>query len=205
MAQAFSQYLFERLPAIYREGGEAGFTFRLVSLFAEVLESLEGDIYALYEYLDPDAAPAEFLPWLASWVALELDETWPEEKRRTLIKSAVELYKRRGTVQGIKEFVEIYTGIAPEIIEAYSLGWRVGVQTTVGSDTVVHSAQADPHCFIIDVMSYGELTTEQKAKVRGIVEIQKPAHTKVIRWDWVATYWQVGVTSTVGVDMRVGG
>ena len=44
MPQAFAQYLFERLPAIYREGGESGFTFRMVSLFAEVIEAIDGPI-----------------------------------------------------------------------------------------------------------------------------------------------------------------
>ena len=205
MPQAFAKYLFERLPAIYRGDGEDGFVFRLLALFAEVLSAQEDDIYALYRIINPETSPTEFLPWLASWVALELDETWALEKRRSLIGSAVDLYKRRGTIPGIKEFVEIYTGIAPEIIEAYEIGWRVGVQSTVGTDTVVHSPQEDPHCFIVDVRSYGELTPEQKSKVMTIVEIQKPAHTKVIRWVWVSTFWRIGVNSTVGVDMRVGG
>lgn len=57
----------------------------------------------------------------------------------------------------------------------------------------------------MDVRSYGELTPEQKSKVMTIVEIQKPAHTKVIRWYWVSTFWRIGVSSTVGIDMRVGG
>src|SRR5512136_1266153 len=188
MPQAFEKYMFERLPAIFRENGEEGFTFRLLGLFAEVLAALEDGIYGVHRNLNPDTAPAEFLPWLASWVALDLDETWPEEKRRLLIKQVVKLYKWRGTVQGIKDFVEIYTGISPEIIEAYTLGWRVGVSSTVGTDTLVHSPQEDPHCFIVDVRSAGELTAEQKSKVKAIVEIQKPAHTKVIRWDWVAHY-----------------
>jgi phage tail-like protein len=205
MPQAFEKYLFERLPAVFRAEGEEGFTFRFLGLFAEVLQALEDGIYGVHRNLNPGTAPEEFLPWLASWVALDLDETWPEEKRRTLIKRVVDLYKWRGTIQGIKTFVEIYTGIAPEIIEAYTLGWCIGVSSTVGTDTLVHSPQEDAHCFIVDVRSAGELTAEQKSKVKAIVEIQKPAHTKVIRWDWVAHYWRVGDTATVGVDMVVGG
>jgi hypothetical protein len=57
----------------------------------------------------------------------------------------------------------------------------VGVSSTVGTDTLVHSPQEDAHCFIVEVLSAGELTAEQKSKVKAIVEIQKPAHRKVIR------------------------
>ncbi|MHC5058675.1 MAG: hypothetical protein ACYTKD_28790, partial [Planctomycetota bacterium] len=38
-----------------------------------------------------------------------------------------------------------------------------------------------------------------------IVEREKPAHTRVIHYGWVAKFWQVGVRSTVGVDTKAGG
>ncbi|MHC5059061.1 MAG: hypothetical protein ACYTKD_30770, partial [Planctomycetota bacterium] len=36
-----------------------------------------------------------------------------------------------------------------------------------------------------------------------IVEREKPAHTKVIHYGWVAKFWQVGERSTVGIDAKV--
>jgi len=147
----------------------------------------------------------EFLPWLASWVALVLDETWSVEKRRRLIGEAVELYRWRGTIRGIKTFVEIYTGIVPEIIEPFKAGWRVGVRSTVGVDTRIYVVGDDPHCFSVIVRSFEELTPEEKQRIMHVVEIEKPAHTKVIHFGWSARYWQVGVRATVGLTTKVGG
>ena len=51
-----------------------------------------------------------FLPWLASWLALVLDDKWPTEKKRELVKKAHRLFNKRGTPEGLKEILEIYIG-----------------------------------------------------------------------------------------------
>jgi hypothetical protein len=77
---------------------------------------------------------AEFLPWLATWVALFLDEEWDEAKRRRLISEAVELYRWRGTVLGLKRYLEIYVGLIPEIREwSWPGGMQFGVASQIGS------------------------------------------------------------------------
>ena len=205
MPKPYADHLFDSLPGIYRKEGKAGFLFRLLSLFAGVLASVEDEVDGIHNRLSPERAPEGFLPWLASWVALVLDETWPVEKRRQLISQAVELYRWRGTIRGIKTFVEIYTGLVPDIVEHFQRGWQVGVRSTVGVDTKVYELAEDAHCFSVLVNSFDELSPDEKQKVMAIVETEKPAHTKVIHYGWVARFWQVGVRSTVGLDMRVGG
>ncbi len=111
-----TDHLFASLPALYRTGGRVGFVYRLVRIFGEIFAAVENKVDGIHNCLSPLRAPAEFLPWLASWVALTLDETWPVEKRREHISKAVELYRWRGTVRGIKTFVEIYTGMVPDIV-----------------------------------------------------------------------------------------
>lgn len=63
-------------------------------------------------YVDPWLTPPDFLNWLAGWFGLELDATWPEERRRSLIANALELGRWRGTVIGLALLVELYTGSA---------------------------------------------------------------------------------------------
>jgi len=179
-----TDYLFANLPAIYRAGGTQGFVYRLVSLFGEILAAVEEAVDGIHNHLSPLRAPAEFLPWLASWVALVLDETWPIDKRREHISKAVELYRWRGTIRGIKTFVEIYTGMVPDIIEDFRSGWQIGVRSTIGVDTKIYELREDVHSFSVVVHSQVELTPEQKQKVMGIVELQKPAHTKVTHYGW---------------------
>jgi P2-related tail formation protein len=102
--------------------------------------------------------------------ALVLDETWPVEKRRRLIREALELYRWRGTIRGLRSFVEIYTGLTPEIVESFNACWQVGVRSTVGEDTKVYEPDEEPHCFSVLVNSFDELTPHEKQKVVEIIE-----------------------------------
>ncbi|MHC5059133.1 MAG: phage tail protein I [Planctomycetota bacterium] len=205
MSKPYADHLFDGLPAEYRGRDRAGFLQRLLRLFGDALAELEDKIDGIHDHLSPERVPPEFLPWLSSWVALTLDETWPVEKRRRLIREALELYRWRGTIRGIRRFVEIYTGLVPDIVEPFKTFWRVGVRSTVGEDTRVSAPGLDPHCFSVIVNSFEELTAREKQKVIDIVQREKPAHTKVIHYGWVAKFWQAGVRSTVGIDAKVGG
>lgn len=108
-----SSYL-NYLPGIYRESHFLG---RFLLIFESILGPIERTVDNLPYYFDPELTPSECVAWLGSWLGLVLDERWPEERRRGLIGSAVELYQWRGTRRGLSEFVRLYTGIAPEIIE----------------------------------------------------------------------------------------
>lgn len=205
MKRTFSEYLFDSLPEIYQTDGQSGFLYRFLSLFGEVLQELEYKVDDLHNQLNPALARGDLLPWLASWVALSLDETWPESRRRELIRNAVNLYKWRGTIKGIKTFVEIYTGVRPEILEPFRTGWRIGVWSVFEEDTKIYEIPENPHSFSVIVNSFQDLTPEQKQKIMAVIELQKPAHTKVIHYVWFASYWHLGVRSTVGIDMVTGG
>lgn len=206
MPETMQDTLFRSLPAIYRREGKGSFTYRLLGLFADVLEGLEDRVYGLHRQLDAQRADAPFLPWLASWVALVLDETWEESKRRELIRRIVQLYTIRGTVEGIRRFVEIYTGIKPEIVEEFSTGWQIGVRSTVEVDTRVYGTwEENAHRFSVLVKTFEEFDAARREKVRQRVLIEKPAHTQLVHVGWFASYWRVGVRSTAGVDTKVGG
>src|SRR5262245_18778636 len=50
----------------------------------------------------------EFLPWLASWVALDLEPTWTEYQKRKLITEIVSIYRLRGLEAGLHAYLDIY-------------------------------------------------------------------------------------------------
>lgn len=206
MPPTMQDRLFQGLPAIYRQEGRAGFTYRLLGLFGEVLQEQEDHAYGLHRQLGALTADPEFLPWLATWVAFVLDETWDETTRRDLIRRIVQLYTVRGTVEGLREFVEIYTGIKPDIVEWFKAGWQIGVRSTVGVDTRIYGAWDDTaHRFSVIVKTFVEFTPEQKAKITERILIEKPAHTELVSVSFYASFWQIGVLSTLGVDTKVGG
>jgi phage tail-like protein len=87
------------------------FLKRFLALFESLFAETEEDINALARLFDPAAAPAQFLPWLAGWLALELDEDWDEVRRRQMIATAFERYSRRGTAEGLRESLRLFAGV----------------------------------------------------------------------------------------------
>jgi phage tail-like protein len=106
------------LPPVYREGPvSAAFLERFLSIFETSFGTLEQEIDQLFRYFDPNLAPKDFLPWLASWINLSLDDDVPEQRVRQFIRRAASLYSRKGTARALVEFLEIYTGKSVFITE----------------------------------------------------------------------------------------
>jgi phage tail-like protein len=156
MPEGQSSYL-KYLPPFYSAND---FLSRFLLIFEYLLTPLDRQIENLHYYLDPRLAPPDFLPWLASWLGLVLDERWPEGQRRELIRSAVELYEWRGTRRGLSEFVRLYTGYTPEIVEP----------------SVGKKPQADQaHRFVVRVKT-AEPDHVNRELLMSIIDLEKPAH-----------------------------
>jgi len=164
-----SSYL-EHLPALYRDDEIMG---QFLLIFESILNPIENTIDNLAWYFDPQIIPEPLLPWLASWVDLTLDPTWPLERRRQLVKSAAELYRWRGTKRGLTEYLRIYTGSTPQISE-YVPGMSLDPESRLGVNTRLGSSGGGNH-FTVTL----ELDGNQGVNVntiRAIIETQKPAH-----------------------------
>ncbi len=173
------------LPAIYREVAtadpEAPFLYEDPPFFARYLRGFEDSLSPVQQMLDRAhqlfgamSTPADFLPWLATWVSLTLDENWPELKRRRLIQEAVHLYQWRGTRYGLSRYLEIYTGIVPEINDQPFAGMRLGPATYLGRETQLGDVPA--HTFVVTIAEAPGMRVNERT-VRDIIEAEKPAHT----------------------------
>jgi phage tail-like protein len=180
---AKGRYL-DQLPAIYRDDELMG---RFLMLFESFWAPIEQQIEHLALYLDPRLTPAEFLPWLASWIDLVLDEAWPEDRRRQLLRSATDLYRKRGTCQGLREYLEIYTEGKATIVEHRAHNLRLGPDARLGSGVALGTRNM-PHTFSVSLRlppiasrGAGEERDRQEAarqrKILAIIEAEKPAHT----------------------------
>jgi phage tail-like protein len=132
-----SRYL-QYLPAIFHQPpdeakGEIDLGQFLLP-FDNVLADFESVLAVIDHYIAAGLTPDEFMPWLASWVALELDEHWEELKQRRLIDEAAELHKQRGKVAGLKRYLQIYDVRAtPDIWEGrWPGGMQIGVASQIG-------------------------------------------------------------------------
>ncbi|MCX4392537.1 phage tail protein I [Streptomyces sp. NBC_00053] len=108
------------LPALYADDDLAQrFTAGLDTVLAPVLSTLDN----LPAYFDPSLTPADFLPWLSSWVAAEVDPAWPEELRRAVVARAVELHRWRGTRRGLVDHLRLCFGVHADIQDGGGAAW----------------------------------------------------------------------------------
>jgi phage tail-like protein len=192
-AKAVSSYL-QNLPAIFSEDPFLG---RFLLAFEQVLTGLKGGkpvpplgleeiIGAIDTLFDPKETREEFLPWLASWVALGLRADWTEAQKRDFLANIVLLYRRRGTKENLAKLLRIYTGLSPVITEA--------PETDV------------PHFFHVSVTipKPDPATLRRQHQIAtALIELQKPAHTDY-ELDIIFDTMQIGVRSTIGVDTLLG-
>jgi phage tail-like protein len=217
----------KRLPQTFsRDARAASFLLRYLAMFEGFLGETEARGVDRDLLLDPRSAPDECLPWLASFVGLVLDERWAQapapdgrssiDARRAIIQEAVLLFRYRGTLPGLKRFIELYAGVPVIVMEHFRMrgigaavlgddgsafassvvgvGFRIG--GAVGSDValpidgrVEDAFRTHAHRFTVIVPA--ALTDEQLDVVKHIIRVHRPAHT-------------VFDVCTAGVGMRVG-
>ena len=158
----------EYLPAPY-QGDE--FVGRFLLIFESILAPIERTIDQVAYYFDPHLTPPAMLPWLASWLGLELDENWPPAKQRALVAAAARLYRARGTRAGLREHLQIYTGRRPLIVENCD-GLRLGQDATLGVNTRV--ATPRDHTIAVTVVVDRPDDVDEHV-IRRIIETEKPA------------------------------
>jgi phage tail-like protein len=163
-----SRYL-DYLPAVFRQDEFMG---RFLRIFESVLGPLEGVVDELPYYTDPTVCPEELLPYLAHWVATEMGETWPAERRRRILAVAAELHRWRGTRRGLKAYLEAATGGTPLVAENTD-GSRLGPDNRLGLS--VRLGRAIPnHVTVTLAVPEGE--EPDPSEVAALIEEQKPAH-----------------------------
>ena len=135
------------LPAIYQQDpGSRDFLTRLLALFESLLADTGQTIDNLPRLMDPWAAPdkpqAPWLTWLAGWLALDLDDTWDDARRRLVVAEAFALYGQRGTAAGLRRLVSLAAGAPAYVHEGALLAgaWRLQSASILGVDTQLSPA-----------------------------------------------------------------
>jgi phage tail-like protein len=108
-------YLHQYLPPVYRDDAtSASFLDRFLSNVEGFYTVLEGRIADVQELFDSRLVPAEYLDWLASWVSLVLDPSWSERTRRLVISHAPQMFRERGTPNGIVRAIRLMVDSCPD-------------------------------------------------------------------------------------------
>lgn len=178
------------LPAVYQEDARSrDFLERFLSLFETFFGGLERQIDHIARYFDPAAATTsgEYMRWLSSWLAIAADKSWTEETLRALVLRAPELYRKRGTREGLEEMIEIFTGDRPLIIEHFQrrCAQDEGAARDPRDEAAMRETESlmtrlygdDPYCFCVLLKPFQVETEEQRKTIRRLLDAEKPAHT----------------------------
>lgn len=108
------------LPAAFgSDPVSSDFTDRLLAIFDSGFRSVESKIDDQAYLFDARSAPSspgragvpDMLTWLASWIGIAFDSTWPVPRRRRFLRAAAHLYRCRGTFAGLRGMLLLYLGL----------------------------------------------------------------------------------------------
>jgi len=156
--------LIENLRGLFQDDELAG---ALTAAFDEVLAPAIGTVDNFSAYLDPALTPEDFLDWLAGWVGLLPDENWPLERRRAIVALAAQLYRNRGTVNGLAMHVKLFAAGEVEIVDNGAAAWSTTPDAAI-------PGKADFSLVVrIKPQKKGGV---DKNRLDALVEAAKPAH-----------------------------
>jgi phage tail-like protein len=180
----------EYLPSLYEQDDFMG---RFLMLFESFWRPIEQQIDEIHNYFDADMTPARFLPWLASWFDLLLDDNWNESQQRELLNIVIWLYRRRGTRVALQRYLEIFTQEPVEILEKRAKNMSLGPSSRLGVGVALGTSN-QPHTFTVKlklrpIPPPAELDEEEGARevarlekqrlalIHRMIMAEKPAHT----------------------------
>jgi phage tail-like protein len=175
-----------QLPALYRRSDAAGndLVRALCWVFQHLHDSVAARIDDGWRAYDPRTAPSALLDWLARWTAFAMETEWGEPQRRALLARAVELYRVRGTRRGLALYLELFTGVAPTIVEgvwplrALRVVGEDGDAGRIGVDAAVLPSVDRARCFVVAMpIARDAIPPELVARIHRIIAAEKPAHT----------------------------
>ncbi len=117
------------LPSVYQKDEDSlSFLERYLGVFQSTYDELDYEIANNQYKLEPLTTSKEFLYFLAELVDIEHAYSWKESTLREVIAKSSELYKKRGTKQGLIDIIKIATKEEPIIVEGWQLEGRPDLQ-----------------------------------------------------------------------------
>ena len=215
------QSYLDYLPEIYQKQGKDGTLEAFLAVFGTLFTDLEREIETATELFDPQAVPAEALPWLADWLDVETPAEWPTPAIRKRLAAAPDHQPTRGSHDGLRNMLALYLSHIEPTEPLDSARLVPSERTPVGMDV---DLQAVDHGLWIleapDLAEIGPAAVEaysrpfsrgervvvyagpfeqpaHKQAVKDIIDRETPAHVSH-RLVELETAWRLGVDSFLG-------
>lgn len=215
MANQDKNVLLDWLPEVYRDTAVEnllGIISGMLAEFHEHIDKLPDSVSPGSVFFDlpveadrqvESEQKKQYLDWFSGWMNLVLSEDWSYEDKRDILKKILPLYKKRGTLEGLAEYLRIYAGGSITIMDDHPPvqiddidSAIVGVNMIIGgfppdipamvmgsvsqldSDSIIDGFP--PYFFIVRaaVSESGPAALREKRKaITRILDMEKPAHT----------------------------
>ncbi len=171
--------LWQMLPKHNRRDDTTGDLWRFVACLQEVTDLLLADVDRWPDIFDLERAPEPFLDLILQ----DFGNPFPFEidalGKRRLAAVLVEMYRQKGTTQGIKNTVRFFLGIDITAITAFNADTLVLGESQLGVDWVLGPSHRFA-LYAFNVVVSRLLTPTARKRLRALVEYLKPAHTHFV-------------------------
>ncbi len=158
------QWLVNQLPVGMLQ---SDFFVRFVSMFQELGGSLLDGADQIVNIPDATVTPVPMIGQLASWIGVEtVDASLPEQLQRLILRSSSKALAHRGTIRGLKGYLEMLSGGPAEIEDGGGV-WSEG------------GAPGDVAWVRMKVEGTGHLSEDEFV---ALVRDEIPAHVRAELW-----------------------
>lgn len=165
------------LPGVYQsDPGSRDFLERYLSLYGTFFDEMEETIDHMSRFFDVDSSSGDLLKWLATWLGIAVDERWSEDQIRRLMKKSPELFKKRGTRQGLAEMIEVFTGEKPFIVEYFQ--YKYLLEKAQVKEYMEQLYGLDPYRFCVLIKPDVVKSEEERKILQKIIDEEKPAYSE---------------------------
>ncbi len=158
------QWLVNQLPVGMLQ---SDFFVRFVSIFQELGTALMEDADLVQHVPDVAVTPVPMISHLASWIGVDtIDRSLPERQQRVILASSARALAHRGTLQGLKGYLEMLSGTEAEVVDGGGV-WAEG------------GAPEDYAWVRMTVAGTGHLSEDEFV---AMVRDEIPAHVRAELW-----------------------
>lgn len=158
------QWLVNQLPVGMLQ---SDFFVRFVSLFQELAGPLMEGADQVDQIADATVTPLPMVGHLGSWIGVDtIDASLPEELQRLILRSSSRALSHRGTIRGLRGYLEMLSGAEAEVTDGGGV-WIEG------------GAPADYAWVRMKVQGTGHLSEDEFV---ALVRDEVPAHVRAELW-----------------------
>ncbi|HTO85120.1 MAG TPA: phage tail protein, partial [Methylomirabilota bacterium] len=137
---------------------------RFVNIFEAQMTRIEDEVASSYLLTRAESAPEAALDWLGGWIGLD-PAGYPPARRRARLGAAPDLHRKRGTVGGIVQAVDVATdGLcsrgAVVVLEAFRLrhifATILGADLAISNDPLLPGYSGNSNSFVGNTLFVGD-------------------------------------------------